>query len=107
MSVDISKIKSGDQVTVRGVVGENVADASSHRVLVSFDGHSGGKSVFVRNDTIISHTPRALAVGDRVRQRPNGQHGEVLGLHGVQAWVRWGVNDFATTYAEGLERVDE
>lgn len=110
MTVDISKIKVGDEVTVRGVCAR-AAYMVGHRndsIYIDFPAVTAlANTAWIDADRIVSHTPRPVAIGDKVRERPNGQHGEVLGLHGVQAWVRWGVNDFATTYAEGLERLDE
>lgn len=66
--VDLSKIRPGDEVTVRAVVSE-------HRYAENWGLHfqhvtglyDGRARHYVHPDCIVSHTPKALAVGDRVR----------------------------------------
>lgn len=65
MDIDVSKIKPGDEVTIRAFVDERAATPSDGRDFVSV--RISGSLTIVRAMNIVSHTPKALAVGDRVR----------------------------------------
>lgn len=81
--IDLTKLQPGDEVTVRlHVVRVNVHtdsvwfhltnDTCSHDVLTAAD--------------ILTHTPRALAVGDRVKHHDYGEH-TLLATHDGYAWI--------------------
>lgn len=86
MSVDLSKIKPGDEVTVRGVV-----TVVNKGITVQFPNSALGAELWVPDLDIVSHTPKTLSVGDRVKGRDFGSRmtGQVLALDGPDAWVAW------------------
>jgi hypothetical protein len=76
---DLSKIKPGDEVTVRVsvvIVGDDIK--------VAVPGISGG--VWISANAIVSHTPKALSVGDRVKLQSGGE-GFIRAIVGERAWV--------------------
>lgn len=65
MTVDISKIKPGDELLVRVYATGGIGD------LVGVSDRRGGPYVLgVRTKQIASHVPKPLEVGDRVRRIP-------------------------------------
>lgn len=64
MSVDLSKIKPGDEVTVRAVV-KRAADEFG--VLLCTTAGGDPDDFMAVEAEIVSHTPKALSVGDRVK----------------------------------------
>lgn len=99
--VDLSKIKPGDTVTIEAVVRDEPRS------------YSDGKYVSVKAGvecfsfpcrSIVSHTPKALSVGDRVRV--NGAEAAILAVHGGYAWVDLGTSTHPGTWGlSQLERV--
>jgi hypothetical protein len=88
MTIDISKIKRGDRVTLVPLEVEMVG-VSAGNVRVHLD---GPYFHYFNLDQIAAHhpAPREIGVGDRVHI--NGQHmwtGLVRSLDGDEAWVRW------------------
>ncbi|WP_300573491.1 hypothetical protein [Phenylobacterium sp.] len=66
MTVDISKIKPGDEVTVRLVV-RKADDTDVPLQVVHPSDHSGTEGVWVEANRVVSHTPRELQMGDKFR----------------------------------------
>lgn len=106
MTIDISKIRPGDEVTVR----------------VKVSGPRGGgwailplqspADSFVLTEHIVSHTPKELQPGDRVRCRTEGDReyevvaGPRTRADGVCEYAIWRDDDgFVYARAERLERV--
>lgn len=117
MGVDLSKIRPGDEVTVRGTVLGDPQHTHTVRVVLAGYGpaisdHSA--SLSVTSEHIVSHTPKALAVGDRVA-RPRYCVGDVYLVEHVSGDWCWlkperatgeGVNRGVLSPLSGLERVD-
>lgn len=84
MSVDLSKIKPGDEVLVRlTYVGHsNVAPGTGWQRLAN----SAREHLSVHSSDFVSHTPKALSVGDRV-QLMSGGRGFIRAIIGARAWV--------------------
>lgn len=87
MTVDLSKIRPGDEVTVRAVVHETkgpYGDDGTYdiRVLPS----SFTKAQWVNPDAIVSHHPKALQPGDRARYGLVGPV-DIRAVQGRHAWV--------------------
>lgn len=111
MSVDLSKIRPGDEVTVSttGVV-RSVGDGGMVLKLKGGD----FETTFTRGEVaalvLVSHTPapEPLAVGDRVKIKDCGPEyaGTILGLHESLAWLRFLSGGYTTAEVSGLERVD-
>jgi hypothetical protein len=86
VTVDISKIKPGDEVTVRAVV--HSTDGMSWGLCFKHHNGAWDGSVrhFVHPGCVVSHTPKALAVGDRVELLTGGR-GFIRAIIGERAWV--------------------
>lgn len=67
--IDLSKIKPGDEVTVRGVVSDVADRYDGERNRVRVDLADGEGYCYVGAGGIVSHTPKPLSVGDRVKKR--------------------------------------
>ena len=82
MTVDISKIKPGDKVTL---VPLEVEDKTKFAVDIIFK----GERHWISADLIAAHhpAPREFQVGDRVGM--NGEVGTLLCVDDTDAWVRW------------------
>lgn len=109
MSVDISKIKPGDEVTVLFTAGEPYRQPFIDRqdLTVTF-GEGLNKVTFcVPASLVVSHTPRALKVGDvvRVPAHSDSVTGEVLAVDGQECWVRWRNGRRSTWGVDVVERV--
>lgn len=100
MTVDISKIRPGDEVTVRFIVTE----IKDHDVFLS-DRMGSGPLVDAPTDRIVSHTPKAPSVGDMVQV--NFAEGPIVAIHGRYAWVDLGAPDGhpSTWILSDLERI--
>jgi len=104
MSVDLSKIKPGDEVTVRAVVAD-CRDAENWGL--HFEHIGGGARFFVHPAAISTHAPKPLAVGDRARSSV-GQAYIVMAVDGPYVWVKQAEGDnYATYLASRLERGDD
>lgn len=85
MSVDISKIKPGDKVSLVPLEVKDVIRDLGQIQLTDID----GESIYFAFDQIAAHhpAPRKFQVGDRVGM--SGDVGTVLGVDDTDAWVRW------------------
>ena len=90
--IDISKIKPGDEVTVRLTVQSVHREGPTNwpvRVCLNgaedfgIDGDGN-----VRAEYIATHTPKALAVGDVVAFLPLERRVTIIAISGGRAWVR-------------------
>lgn len=99
MSVDISKVRRGDELTVRvkvhEVTGGGVAIRSLHH----------DRDHLLKVEHIVAHHPKALSVGDRVLNTNGRPPGEILAVVGAEAWVKWPYGQ-AIHLLSSLERVD-
>lgn len=81
--IDLSTVKLGDEVTVRGKVVSSHRPSTNGCLYVEISENCQG---YVERSAIVSHAPKALAVGDRV-----SFHGQQLGfiraILGNRAWV--------------------
>jgi hypothetical protein len=92
--VDISRIKPGDEVLVRCVAAPGFCP---QRPLVTPDsGALVGNEFMPPSKAIVSHTPKALSVGDVVRAAPHvstwkdkPHSGVIRAIDGDAAWLRW------------------
>lgn len=107
---ELAKIKVGDEVFVRAkVLG---VDGCAIKVLPeNFIGEDAAQ--WTEAEDCRDHTPRALSVGDRVRNRkcakfPDGyEGGEILAIHGSHAWVLFpGMASPGSPLLSDLERID-
>ena len=99
MTVDISKIKIGDTVTIRASV-----TYSQHGEL-RID--LGGCRIPLQEDEIVTHTPkpRPIEVGDRVRHRDDlGVFGTIVCIADEEAWLRYNGGGHCTYRLENLVR---
>lgn len=101
--VDLSKIKPGDEITVR---------------VRAFEPRNGGWAVralpnptqtFIRAEDIISHVPKTLQVGDRAQPKRgewrSGDPGTIVAIDGGDAWLKR-ESDHSTYRLDDLERLD-
>jgi hypothetical protein len=121
MTIDISKIRPGDEVTVRATV-QPVTSLSvrftdgdflvriPHQPGAAYPGTLTETPVLA--EAIVSHTPKALQPGDRVRCRTDGDReyevvaGPRTRADGVCEYAIWRSDDgFSYARAERLERV--
>lgn len=107
MTIDISKIRPGDEVTVRAPV---IDVGPSGYVWANLGG--GYPAVLLDARTIVSHTPTALQPGDRVRSRAlaAGVYEVVAAprvrTDGVTEVALWSeASGYLGTGVDGLERV--
>ena len=85
MTIDITKIRPGDKVTLVPLEVENVDDVAGYiRVHPA-----GSMSIYVKKNQIAAHhpAPRQIKMGDRVWWAD--RHGEVIGIDGSEIGVRW------------------
>lgn len=89
--IDLTKLQPGDEVTVRARV-KFVGTSRTKEDAYSLETNDGCPSAFlILGNGILTHTPRALAVGDSVtashalRRDP----GVLLCIDGNQGFVRW------------------
>lgn len=111
MTVDISKIRPGDEVTVRATVVDLPGDHwNSFRLRYEHPEALRGEGLVnathdIPSRSIVSHTPKALSVGDRVQV--NFAEGPIVAIHGRYAWVDLGAPDGhpSTWILSDLERI--
>lgn len=88
--IDISKIRPGDEVTVRGKA-QGVLDRG---LIVQVFGEREPLSIVFKCTEIASHTPEPLHVGDRVGVSgvsvSQGCYAKIVHISSKTAWVRWG-----------------
>lgn len=82
MTVDVSKIKVGDKVTL---VPLEVVEVCAGRVRLN---HKNGWLHWVSFDHIAAHH-REFQVGDRVKHATIGAHGTIEHIARDKAWVMW------------------
>lgn len=104
MAVDISKIGPGDTVAVQCVV-TDVSPKAVYSVAVRAAGCVQAQPTWVSPSDIVSHTPRELQVGDRVRIGISDPAGEVVGVYEGKAWVKLGRCGPLTYDIANLERI--
>lgn len=85
-SVDISRIREGDEVLVSGTVFA-AGDRVGTHVITFGAGTPRAYNVHVPTETIVSHTPKAIQAGDAVVYA--GCHGVVRAIDKAQAWIAW------------------
>lgn len=93
-AIDLSKIKVGDEVLVRMTV-KRAGFGPDYRGLYYVackdpydDDANPSRDVVPLLSAIVSHTPKALAVGDRVTMRGWGKATlRLLCIHGPWAWM--------------------
>jgi len=115
-AVDLSKIKPGDEVLVRGIVDRAYTHASGVPAFTLRGIKRPTSTIDVEAEAIVSHTPKALEVGDQVRGKAPVGHalgGSILAIDGDAAWVRWTASIYdgstdrrETWWLRDLERVD-
>lgn len=95
MTVDLAKIRVGDEVLVRASFDRTTHDDG--KVAVRFRGKSGyfdgGRDyAYVNREDIVSHTPapRALAVGDLVRAKAWAATLTIVCIDDGWAWLKDG-----------------
>jgi hypothetical protein len=113
MSVDLSKIKTGDEVLLRATADVNGLGELAFRFrgeLGQFDGSENYHYLDdeIPADAIVSHTPKAIGVGELVCKRLDngelGNEGRVLAVEGESAWVLFWKTPQTVPLSE-LERV--
>lgn len=87
MAVDISKIGPGDTVAVQCVV-TDVLPRAVYSVAVRAAGCVQAQPTWVLPSDIVSHTPRELQKGDKVRFNGTARDWSVVSVDGGYAWVR-------------------
>lgn len=81
--VDITKIHTGDTVTLELTVG----NSDNSQLLGWKDGVNSG---WVRRDQVTSHTPKPIQLTIGMRFIPfGGTEAVILGLHDGQVWVKF------------------
>jgi hypothetical protein len=106
--IDLSKIKPGDEVTVRAVVSDAQHTENWGLHFKHLNGaYDGACRHFVHPDCIVSHTPKALSVGDKVKaaEWPPSITLEVLCIHDGMAWLRDSGGSYVQSALSNLERV--
>lgn len=106
MTIDISKIRVGDDVTVRAIVTEVGSRGTAIRVQPPSFTSSGDQWISI--DDVTSHTPQPLSFGDTVRGPFISATGVIRAIQGGFAWVDCGTDDdplMQTVELGKLERV--
>jgi hypothetical protein len=99
--IDVSKIRVGDEVTVRAKVAIAHHDDTNKPVRL----HGG---TWVSREEIISHTPapRQFKPGDKVKVGTSGPL-TIIAIEAEDAWVRAANGDRFTTTLHALRHADE
>lgn len=106
MSVDVSKIKVGDEVTVRATVRANDGSDDLPVCAAPVNSSSTDYEWWFRPDDILSHTPKGFAVGDRVKVRGDEAEGEIKAVWADSAWVLFTTDNEPVTLPNScLERL--
>jgi len=92
MTVDISKIKIGDIVTVTMTVIKPPAQYQDFLMAPGPEPSATSPYYYIPATSILTHTPKPqpIEVGDRVSNL-NGSHGTVVWIDDEDVWVRYGV----------------
>lgn len=113
MTVDISKIKAGDEVTLRLMV----TTVNPNGTWVALPHWHGSEAVNISDEdnvsAVVEHHPKAPSVGDRVKHLLKGDEGSVVSVEGSFVWVKFGpgydgrsgANTYDTCLASNLERI--
>ena len=99
--VDLAKVKVGDWVTIRAEVTE--VSVNSWRVLPPTFAADIGQ--WVGPNDIASHTPKALAVGDRVKATGWDSALSIVAIDDAWAWLRDGESNRIQMPLRDLERI--
>jgi hypothetical protein len=107
MSIDITKIKVGDFVTVRAkVIDKN--DVSPVDFCIALDALQDSACIWVLPSAILSHepAPEPLKVGDVVTYDISIRRYTIIGLHGEQAWLEYSGAPWCFVNVSQLRRVE-
>lgn len=87
MTIDITKIRPGDRVTLVPLEVKSVAPVAG--VMAVF--MASGGELYVSTKDIATHhpAPREFQVGDRVQAFGSADLGTVRGVDGPDVWVKW------------------
>lgn len=106
MTIDISKIKPGDYVTVRAKCTHKTECSIELNALNS---HLG--SFWVPLSSVVGHepAPEPLKIGDVVIVAGNTLHHKIIGMLEDYAWIKndYYVNGFASMHVSQLRRVEK
>lgn len=86
-AIDLSKIKVGDEVLLRATVIDATPTCFGQIQVRLERGAMGLTGTRINVEHIVSHTPRALEVGDRVKMRGWAATLRLLCIHGPWAWM--------------------
>lgn len=85
MTIDISKIRPGDTVTVKATVVH--VDCGSAMAKVRPPDFIIGGEQWTNANNIVSHTPKSIAVGEMVREQVSGLRGRLEATCGLYGWL--------------------
>lgn len=86
MSIDISNIQIGDQLTLNA--GPWTVTYRPNDVLVGVKSkNSDGTIIIIHEELIVGHTP-AIRIGATVQALGVSPNGTILAIHGEYAWVK-------------------
>lgn len=100
--IDLSKIKPGDEVLVRGVVRRTRDEPGWPALEVELNLEGGicypngedVQEISMGLSAIVEHHPKALSVGDRVIKAAGVTFtGVIVAIDANRAWVTWGKRD--------------
>lgn len=93
---DLNKMMPGDEVLVRLTVNRVAANDYRGLAYVVCEPAYNDEKIIVLLGHVASHTPKALAVGDRVKAaehvntwKDKLHSGVIRAIDGEQAWLRW------------------
>lgn len=88
MTIDPTKLRKGDKITVELTVAKDSLDRDGD--VIAESGSVTTVHIWVHPSKIISHTPRGFEVGDRVMFFANNDlNGTILFIYDDRAWVKW------------------
>jgi hypothetical protein len=97
--IDFSKVKEGDEITVRATVTAVDLDDEEYPIRVDI-------SVWPMPQRIVSHTPRPIEADDRVTWVSDTEEFRVVAVECGLAWIRSiSTNESAVVTVDSLERV--
>jgi hypothetical protein len=97
--IDFSKVKEGDEITVRATVTAVDLDDEEYPIRVDI-------SVWPMPQRIVSHTPRPIEADDRVTWGADMEEYRVVAVECGLAWIRSiSTNESAVVTVDSLERV--
>lgn len=89
MTIDFNKVKVGDHVTVRmKVIKSDYNAADDGQALYCEPMGQNFKPQWLYNDDIVTHEPRALAVGDIVRYKGETNRYKIVCIDDDIAWIK-------------------